>query len=263
MTQVFSSRPRARRAAGIVATALLAWLYADLGAWPLGFVVLVPWMSSSDDDASLARTLLDAWAMAVAFTLAVFAWFGSAIGAFTQLGDAAGLAVLLIAAPLFQPQFLAFALVRQVVGRRHGPALRALAAASAWVATEALVPRLLGDTLGHGLWPSHVLRQAADLGGATGLTLALLLANEGVAAAIARRLGGPRAIAWPLGLAAAIPLLLAGYGFATLPGETAAAGKPLKLGLVQSNIADYERLRRERGTAAVVREVLDTHFAMS
>ena len=263
MTQVFSSRPRARRAAGIVATALLAWLYADLGAWPLGFVVLVPWMSSSDDDASLARTLLDAWAMAVAFTLAVFAWFGSAIGAFTQLGDAAGLAVLLIAAPLFQPQFLAFALVRRAVGRRHGPALRALAAASAWVATEALVPRLLGDTLGHGLWPSRVLRQAADLGGATGLTLALLLANEGVAAAIARRRGGPRAIAWPLGLAAAIPLLLAGYGFATLPGETAAAGKPLKLGLAQSNIADYERLRRERGTAAVVREVLDTHFAMS
>ncbi len=263
MTDLFSSRPRARRVVGIVATALFAWLYADFGTWPLGFVALVPWMLSSDDEASIATTLLDAWAMAVAFTLAVFAWFGSAIGAFTQLHDAAGLAVLLVAAPLFQPQFLAFALVRRLVGRRHDPLLRAVAAASAWVATEAFVPRLLGDTLGHGLWPSRVLRQAADLGGATGLTLALLLVNEGVAAAIARRRGGLRAIAWPLGLAAAIPLLIAGYGIATLSGETAVAGRPLKLGLVQSNIADYERLRRERGGAAVVREVLDTHFAMS
>ena len=263
MADFFPSRPRARRASGILATALLAWLYADLGAWPLGFVALVPWISSLDGEASLGRALLNAWAMSVAFALAVFAWFGSAIGAFTQLGDAAGLAVLLVAAPLFQPQFLAFALVRQVVGRRHGPVLRALAAAAAWVATEALVPRLLGDTLGHGLWPSRVLRQAADLGGATGLTLALLLANEGVTAAVARRRAGLRTIAWPLGLAAAIPLLLAGYGFASLSAETASTGKPLKLGLVQSNIADYERLRRERGTAAVVREVLDTHFAMS
>jgi apolipoprotein N-acyltransferase len=59
--------------------------------------------------------------------------------------------VLLLAAPLFQPQFVAFALVRHLTGSRHGPALRAIAAAAAWVATESLVPRLLGDTLGYGL----------------------------------------------------------------------------------------------------------------
>jgi apolipoprotein N-acyltransferase len=35
------------------------------------------------------------------------------------------------------------------------------------------------------------------------------------------------------------------------------------MGLVQSNIVDYERLRRERGAAAVVREVLDVHYAMT
>ncbi len=35
------------------------------------------------------------------------------------------------------------------------------------------------------------------------------------------------------------------------------------MGLVQSNIVDYERLRREQGADAVVREVLDIHFAMS
>jgi apolipoprotein N-acyltransferase len=35
------------------------------------------------------------------------------------------------------------------------------------------------------------------------------------------------------------------------------------MGLVQSNIVDYELLRRERGAAAVVREVLDVHYAMT
>ena len=259
-----SSRPRTRDAAAILAAASLSFLYVRGGiAWMLGFVALVPWLLSLDVQASLARTLASAWAMAVAFTLAVFAWFGGAIGAFTLWGDAAGLAALVVAAPLFQPQFLAFALARRAAGRHHGPALRALAAGAAWVACEWAVPRLLGDTLGDGLYPSRVLRQAADLGGASGLTLLLLLANEGVAVAIARRREGSRSFAPALGLAAAIPVLLAGYGAWVLSTPAAAAGKPLRMGLVQSAIVDYERLREEKGAAAVVREVLDTHFAMS
>ncbi len=209
--------------------------------------------------------LFSAYAMSVAFTVAAFAWFGVAIGSYTQLGTAAGLALLLLAAPLFQPQFLAFALVRHV-SRRHGTVLCALAGAAAWVATETFVPRLLGDTLGYGLYPSPLLRQAADVGGAAGLTVLLLLANESVAAAFARRTEGVRAVAKPLAMAALVPLLLATYGLATLsamPPSGAVAGKPLRIALVQSNITDYERLRREKGAGAVVRDVLDTHYAMS
>jgi apolipoprotein N-acyltransferase len=216
-----------------------------------------------DASRTLAGTLLGACAMTVAFTAAVFAWFGAAIGGYTGIGDAAGLAVLLLAAPLFQPQFIAFALVRRLIGARHGLALRAPAAAAAWVATEWLVPRLLGDTLGHGLHPSRLLRQGADVGGAAGLTFVLLLANEGVAAALARRAGGVRATLTPLALAAMVPLLLAGYGLVALPAVAPAAGRPLRVGLVQSNIVDYERLRAEKGTYQVVRDVLDLHFAMS
>jgi len=250
--------------AGILASAVLWGLYARGGAgWLLGFVALVPWLHTLAAKRSLAAALLSAWAMSVAFTAAAFAWFGSAIGHYTQLGEAVGVSVLLLAAPLFQPQFLAFALVRHVAGRRHGAVVCALAAAAAWVATEWLVPRLLGDTLGHGLYPSRLLRQAADLGGAAGLTLVLLLANEGIAAALARRADGLRAMARPLALAALGPLLLAGYGLVTLSTTAAPAAKPLRMGLVQSNIVDYERLRREKGAGAVVREVLDTHYAMS
>ena len=262
--------------AAILASAVLAGLYARGGpGWPLGFVMLVPWLRTLDARKTIAGTLLCGWAMSVAFTAAVFYWFGIAIGSYTQIGTATGLILLLLGAPLFQPQFLAFALVRHLAARRHGPLLAALAGAAAWLATEWLLPRLLGDTLGHGLYPSRLMRQAADVGGAAGLTLLLLLANEGVSAAFARRAHGTRAMAKPLALAALVPLLLASYGFAVLHNDnagttvmagstgTAAGAKLLRMGLIQSNLVDYERQRQQLGAYEVVRKVLDTHFAMS
>ncbi len=225
--------------------------------------MLVPWLLVLDAQRSWGSTLGVAWGMAVAYTGAAFFWFGAAIGGYTQIGTAAGIGVLMVLAPLFQPQFIAFALARRWMGQRHGPWLRALAGTAAWLATEALVPRVLDDTLGYGLHPSRLLRQAADLGGVAGLTLLLLLANEAVLIAIQRRSSGARALARPLAGAAVVPLLLAAYGLAALAPSTPPGAPTLRMGLVQSNIVDYERLRREKGAEAVVREVLDTHVAMS
>ncbi|MBC7456300.1 MAG: apolipoprotein N-acyltransferase [Massilia sp.] len=251
-------------AAAILASGAMAALYARGGAaWILGFVFLVPWLRTLDASASLGAALLRAYAMSLAFTAAAFGWFGIALGLYAQVGAATGVALLLLAAPLFQPQFFAFALVRHVALGRHGAVVAALAGAAAWVATEWLAPKLLGDTLGYGLYPSRLLRQGAAVGGTAGLTVLLLLANEGVAAALSRRAGGLRAIARPLALAALAPLLLAMYGQAVLSAQPEAEGRRLRVGLIQSNIASYERQRQEKGAHAVVREVLDTHFAMS
>ena len=252
--------------AGVLASALLLGLYARGGnAYLLGFIALVPWLLALDACATLARALVGSIAMAIAFAAAAFAWFGFAIGMFTGLGDGGGLLVLLLGAPLLQPQLLAFAIVRQRVGRRHGEVVRALAAACAWVGCEWLLPKLLGDTLGHGLYPSLPLRQLADLGGAAGITLLLLLVNEAIAAAIRQRNAGPRVWSKPLAAVAALAIAWLGYGswrLATLAAQ-AHEDEPMRVGMVQTNIVDYERLRRERGAYAVVREVLDTHFAMS
>ncbi|MGV8944753.1 apolipoprotein N-acyltransferase, partial [Thermomonas sp.] len=253
--------------AGLIASALLAGVYARGGpAWVLGFVLLVPWLLALDACTTFASTLRSGWVMAVAFTAAVFGWFGVAIGAYTGNGAATGVIALLLLAPLLQPQLIAFALARHWAGRRHGPWLRALAAASAWVACEWLVPRLFGDSLGHGLYPSALLRQFADVGGVAGITLALILVNECLAMAISRHLKGMRAVAGPLVAAIAIVGLMSGYGALRLSSLQAAAGSdatPLRIGMVQSNIYDYERLRRDMGAYDVVRHVLDTHFAMS
>ncbi|MEN9866049.1 MAG: apolipoprotein N-acyltransferase [Pseudomonadota bacterium] len=262
-------------------------------AWIFGFVMLVPWLRALDAQTSLGRTLLCAWAMTVGFTAAIFAWFGLAIGNYTQMGASSGLALLLLGAPLFQPQLLAFALARFWVTRRHGKLLGAWAGAAAWVASEWLLPKLLGDTLGHGLYPSRVLRQAADLGGAALLTLVLLLCNQAIAHALALRFQGWRACTRPLLLVATLPLLLALYGLAVLPDEAkpeakieaknqanattanattanaTTANTPtqqtnlLRIGLIQSNLVDYERQRQQHGAYPVVRQILDTHFAMS
>ena len=260
------SRPGLRMLAGVAASALLCALYARGGLLlPLGFVALVPWLLALEGTRGPFAALRDGWLMSVAYVLAVLGWFGVAIGAYVGIGALPGLLVALVAAPLLQPQFLVFVLVRRWVGRRHGAALRALAGACAWVATEWLWPKLLGDTLGHGLHGSALLRQAADLGGAAALTFVLLLCNEALAAALRAHRDGRRAWAPPLGIALTLPLLLAGYGATRLSALHAAdADAPtLRVGMVQTAIVDYERLRREMGAYEVMRTVLDAHFALS
>ena len=256
-----------RRTVGVIATALLIGLYARGGAaWVAGLVMLVPWLLALNATRTLAGTLAGGALMAVALVAAAFGWFGAAIGAFTGIGTLPGMAVLLGLAPLMQPQVLAFALARHLAGRRHGPVLRALAGASAWVACEWALPKLLGDTLGHGLFPSTLLRQVADLGGAAGLTFLLILVNEGIALAIERRGRGLRAVLPPLAAATAIVAAMAGYGLARLPALQAPppAGVPtLRVAMVQASLIDYERMRQEIGTYGVVRTVLDTHYALS
>ena len=255
-------------ALGIAASAALAggFAVAQGPSWVLGFVVLVPWLLVLDRAARRRHVLASSVVMSMAFSAAVFPWFGLAMGAYTGMGAVTATTALLVLAPLMQAQFLAFALVRHAVGPLHGPALRALAGAAAWVGCEALVGKLLGDTLGHGLFPSAVLRQAADLGGAAGLTVLLLLVNDAMAQALRRRGDGRRAWLPPLGAGAAIVAAMAAYGTLRLhllsptPGDEAPT---LRVAMVQAAITDYERRRREDGAYAVVRHVLDTHYALS
>lgn len=262
-----SSHPRWLTLAGIAASAVLLGLYARGGyAWPLGFVALVPWLLALNRVQTMAGALVSGWLMSVAFALAVFAWFGVAIGSYTGIGTPIAVLTLGVLAPLLQPQVVAFALARHWAGRHHGPWLRALAGAGVWVACEWLLPKLLGDTLGHGLAPAAPLRQVADLGGAAAITLLLILVNEALALALARWRDGGRALLAPLLTAAMVPALMLGYGLLRLAALQAGPAEPapsLRIGMMQSAIVDYEGLRREIGAYAVVRKVLDTHFALS
>lgn len=249
---------------GILASAVLCGLYAYGGwGWVLGFVALTPWLKTLQTAPTLGKTLLNAYLMTVAYTLAVFAWFGTAIGAYTKVGEGTGLLVLTLGAPLFQPQILAFALARHLTARRHGTVVQALAAAAAWVATERLVPKLLGDTLGYGLYPSVWMRQSAEVMGSAGLTALLLLCNEGLLAAWTHRKQGWASSLKPLLISATIPVALVTFGWVKLQADAPSSTPALRVGLIQANMVDYERMRQEKGAYAVVREILNTHYAMS
>ncbi|MCG6118701.1 MAG: apolipoprotein N-acyltransferase [Aquimonas sp.] len=259
--------PWLRMLAGVLASAALLGLYASGGVyWPLGFVALIPWLWSLDERQSVSGMLASSWLMSVAFVLVVFPWFAAGVGAYTGIGTFMAMLVLMLAAPLLQAQLLVFALIRRWARTRHGPATGALAGGSAWVACEWLLPKLLGDTLGYGLAPSLLLRQLADVGGAAGLSLLLILINEALLDAGRQLRQRARAALVPL---VAALLLLAGafgYGSLRLAQLGAALAEPapsIRVGMVQSGIVDYERLRAEIGAHAVVRQVLDTHFALS
>lgn len=253
--------------AGIIGSALLLGLYARGGiASVLGFVALVPWLLTLDARGSVWSTLLRGWLMSVAFVLAAFSWFAFAIAGYLGIPPVLALAVMVLAAPLLQPQVLALALVRRWAGMRHGRVLVALAAASAWVGCEWLWPKLLGDSLGHGLYPLAWMRQFADVAGVAGLSLVLILCNEAIALVIRRWRTGARQWMRPALAALVLPGLLLGYGglrLSMLAPATDAASTPLRVGMVQSNIVDYDRLRVEIGAYQVVQRVLDTHLALS
>jgi apolipoprotein N-acyltransferase len=175
-------------------------------------------------------------------------------------------AIALAATPLFQPQLVVFALARHAArARGRGAAVIALAGACAWVGTEWALPKLLGDSLGLGLHPSRLLRQAADVAGVPGLTFVVVLGNECLrasTAAVAGR-GGLRAAAAPLGVLLLMLAVLAGYGRLRLGDGRGDAGPPLRIGVVQANVAHYDRLAAEIGTYEAVRRILDAHFVVS
>jgi apolipoprotein N-acyltransferase len=255
--------------AGLLASAVLLGFFARGGsAYVLGFVALVPWLLVLDRTRTLRGALVDGLLMSLAMTIAGFMWFGTSISLFFNTSETVGRLILIALSPLFQPQVIAFTLVRHLAGRHHGAIVRAIAGASAWVAVEWMFPKTLGDTLGYCMYPSLYFRQIADLIGAAGITVLLIFANEAITAAIELRRQGnnARAIAKPMLGAIAIVAGMWIYGFvrlpmiATSPLET---GAPLRVAMVQGNLYNYMRLTQKMDPLEVLRMILDTHFEIS
>lgn len=267
-------RARLVALAAIAASAAAFALYARV-EWPwviLGWCGLVPWLATLDRTASLAGALGSGLLMSEAFTTAVFFWFAQAISGYTGTPLAIGLLALLLLGPLLQPQFLAFAAARHLA-RRGGAGWprTALTAACAYVGAEWVGPKLFADTLGHGLYASPLMRQAADLAGAHGLTFVLLLGNECLVAAL-RAVVAPgstgarvRGLAAPAACVASLVIALVGYGalrYRALAGAVEDVA-PIHVAVVQGDISHYEQLAGALGTYDAVRLILDAYFDLS
>ena len=262
---------------GATAASAFAFALYTRVVWPwvlLGWVGFVPWLAVLDRARSLRGALAIGWLFAVAYVLAVFPWFARGIAAYTGTPLPIAFAMLVLGAPLLQPQLLVYAVVRRLARLDAGAAglHAALAGALLYVGAEWAWPKLLGDSIGHGLFAAPRIRQAADLAGAHGLSFALLLVNE-CALAVGKALAVDRAAVRarllracaPAACAAAIVLALTGYGtlrLAQLGGEVVAPPL-LTAAIVQADISRYGELARELGSYDAVRGILDEHFALS
>jgi len=233
---------------------------------------LVPWLAALDRVTTMRGALASGLFMCLAFTAAVFGWFAGAIRNYTGAPWSMAVLVLLLLAPLLQPQMIAFALTRYLARRGGAGWWRTgLTGALVYVGTEWASPKLFSDTIGHGLYASALLRQAADLAGAAGLTFVLLLGNECTLALVrAVATTAPfaqrrrRALA-PAGALAALVLALVAYGAVRLsqfPDDERSAAS-ITAGVVQADISRYDRLAAEIGTYDAVRMILDNYFALS
>jgi apolipoprotein N-acyltransferase len=264
--------------------------------WPwmlLGWAALVPWLAVLDRTRPLREALYSGMLMSLAFVLVTFNWFASSIQAYTGAPRAVALLVMALLAPILEPQFITFALARHLVRRRapgtadSSTALRrafrrpAIAGACVYVGTESVWPKLFGDSLGYGLYPSTWMRQAADLADVYGLTFVLVIANECMLA-IFRALGGPlltspvakggnrggtviRDALAPAAYVVASILALLIYGVVRCAQYDAKArsGEAVTAGLIQADISQYDRMAAELGTFEAVRRILDAHFTLS
>jgi len=261
-----TQRGLVRTLGAIVATAVAFAFYTRVEPrwFALGWVALVPWLLALDHTTTWRGTLASGMAMSIAFALGVFSWFAGAMSDYVSVPLWLMYVVLVVGAPLFQPQLVVFALVRHAARRRGvGAARRALAGACAYVATEWVLPRLFGDTIGQGFFASPLLRQAADVAGAPGLTFVLVVANECVHEAVTRRRRRESVLA-PATAVALLLVALGVYGAVRLR-QLASADTlpPLRVAIVQGDVVHYDRLAAEIGKYEAVRRILDTHFELS
>lgn len=266
-----AAHPRLAAALAIAATALALarWSHVDGLGFALGWVAFVPWLVVLDRAGSIRVALLAGWAMSVAFVVAVFGWFAVAVHGYTGVPVAVAYLVLALVAPLLQPQFVAFALVRRLASSDADDApgffVRASAAAGAYVGAEWAWPKLLGDTVGYGFWAAPLLVQAADAIGVHGLTFVLLLGNECLlraARALVPPARGQRALA-PLACVVLLLTALAAYGGIRLRQLSRPDAERVPVAAIQAGYGHYARLAAELGTFGAVRTVLDAHFALS
>lgn len=275
--------PRAQAVFAVALSGGLCAVGASLGpAAPAATcVALVPWILALDRARTWRATLGLAALMAAVFVGVVFPWFPGAVARYSG-GSSAGVWCLFVAAsPLLAPQLFAFAAVRRIVlsGAPRDHVRAAIAACGAFVAVDALFPKLFFDTLGIGLSSSSLLRQGAEVAGVYGLTVLALAVNELVAAAVRRAVpaiggvvpppmeGGAavwRRAAAPIGAALGLLGVAAIHGAIRL--HTWREREPettVLLGGVQANLTGYDKLRAEHGAFEAMDAIVGRHLRMS
>jgi apolipoprotein N-acyltransferase len=209
-----------------------------LAIYPLAFVCLVPLLLVAARCGATAA-VATAWLSGVLIYGFGLRWLAPTLEHMQALGhlEAAGCLVAFAAVHALRWSAAA-AGAGWLLGAGRGTLSRSLLAAAAaagwWVSIEWSIPLAFPWALGSVLGPARWLRQSADIGGAYGLSFAIVLVNGLLALAVRgrhERLGAaPR-----LGAALAVVGLLAGYG--VIRADAATSERTLQVALVQGGTA--------------------------
>jgi apolipoprotein N-acyltransferase len=149
----------------------IAFSFPPVACWPAVFVG-VALLLRATRHTRYGASLLLGWVGGCVGHIVAFAWLWKVIDAFTGGSPAVVIGGVAAFVGYHALQLALFTLLATACMPRN-LALGCTTAASVWVAVEWLFPKVIPWTLGDGLSPSLLLRQAADLTGPQGLSFAI------------------------------------------------------------------------------------------
>jgi len=248
--------------------------------WNLSFLIwvaLIPWFTALSRAKNHKEALTSGFWLNFLMSLGGFYWVGYVLMEFGGVNTGIAVAGLLLFCAFNQAQFMAYASFwHWYTSRKQASALqRMLTLVLTYTALDWLIPKIFRDTLGHSLYASAWLRQAADVGGAFLLTFVIVSANYALWV-LARHLTQRKPKGWtwkqlrPLmpQLATALGLFLSVlvYGAIREAQILEAIRNPVKTfrtALIQANIGDFDKLASERGVKGAANRVLETFLDMT
>jgi apolipoprotein N-acyltransferase len=274
----------------ILSAALIVPAFPPWNHGGLIWIALVPWFAAL----SRTRTNGQAWMqglwLSILMSLGGFYWVAHVLQEFGSLPWPVAAAGLALFSLVGQPQFTLFAPVWRKLRLERStdspaqaesnppsqrwPFITAVVLAAAYTGLDWGLPKLFVDTLGHSQYQQRILRQAADLGGATLLTFAIFVVNESIFVMLWRVRSRREPSLWPAMKASLGPFALAGtlvlggwlYGEWRLPQIERLEASPVskvQVGVIQANIGDFDKIAAEKGISGAADKVVETFFGLS
>lgn len=235
---------------GALSGALVAASAPWVGAWPLLFAALVPWLLSLRD-ASLASRLLGAAAYVGVSHGILYAWVYDAAQASIGLSEAGAGVAVVVAAVIQGGAPIAFALVSAPLRRRSG-AWWPLAWTSAFVALDWAIPQFVEHHFGAGLVASLPFAQICEIGGVHAMSALTVCTSVAVVSGVEAR-GWTRALTVAL---ACLGLTYA-YGSARVAAiESTPPEAELRVAMMHTSIEPVDRNSEVRDRIAWQQDVI-------
>lgn len=274
---------------GALSAFLLVLSFPTYSLWWLAFVGFVPFLLGLLQASTLSEVGWMGFAAMTSFILIGYTWISFVATNFGGLPWIVGKLVLVAFSLFAEAQFLvfawvAFALMRKVARLPRLAKSEFFKAGFAFVFLPLLYlglddinPKIFASSWGHVLYNWLSVAQLAEFAGVYGLTLPVVVCNFAVAAlvfGVLKRKGGEGGRSFP-GVAPAILAIVVLAVFfwradrwgrsrmGELARLEASYSKTIKVGVVQANIGDIDKLASEKGFEPAVEHVLSVFHDMS